>query len=444
MPSILVRAARIRSEMVLPHGQRGLFEDSCGVSVGNYTSQKVVTGKLADWHDWMTNLRVRRRSLRLYERGSDRQTADDEFASRYKRSCSSRPGIRSPLTFPLLRTVQNDGDWLVATANPFRPNEEACYKRLLERFRTEGAKCASREGSLKHVTQGGFGSALHDSLLSIYRSEGPKLTLYGTEWYADLKEQLRAADKQRPRRRSSSKLFPSSVADPEGQVLPKLTPPMLKEIEAALQPTPPGEVLVTGFRLTIARKDMSTLADCQWLNDEVVNFYMNMLAERSSQGGYPKVYAFNTFFYPKLAKEGHAAVKRWTRRVDLFSYDIILIPLHFTMHWCLAAVDLRRRHIAYYDSIGGSSGTPACLNDIEAYLEAESLDKRGCGIDWGPWCKKVVVDLPRQQNGSDCGVFTCQYAECLARDVEIRFGQQHMPYFRRRIVYEILHTKLLS
>jgi len=63
---------------------------------------------------------------------------------------------------------------------------------------------------------------------------------------------------------------------------------------------------------------------------------MNLLMERGSQDGNPRVYSFSTFFYPKLMSGGHSSVKRWTKQVDLFSYDFLLIPVHLGVHWCLA------------------------------------------------------------------------------------------------------------
>lgn len=63
---------------------------------------------------------------------------------------------------------------------------------------------------------------------------------------------------------------------------------------------------------------------------------MNLLMERGEKDNRPKVYAFNTFFYPKVMSGGQAAVKRWTRRVDVLAVDYILIPVHLGMHWCLA------------------------------------------------------------------------------------------------------------
>lgn len=66
---------------------------------------------------------------------------------------------------------------------------------------------------------------------------------------------------------------------------------------------------------------------------------MSLLVERNKKEGYPSVHAFSTFFYPKLISEGYKAVRRWTRGVDLFKQDIILVPIHLRVHWALAVSD---------------------------------------------------------------------------------------------------------
>lgn len=68
---------------------------------------------------------------------------------------------------------------------------------------------------------------------------------------------------------------------------------------------------------------------------QVINFYMTLLVERSKEEGYPAVHAFSTFFYPKLISGGYKAVRRWTRGVDLFQQDLILVPIHLRVHWAL-------------------------------------------------------------------------------------------------------------
>ena len=64
---------------------------------------------------------------------------------------------------------------------------------------------------------------------------------------------------------------------------------------------------------------------------------MNLICERSENlQNDLRTYSFATFFYPRLAKDGYRGVQRWTKKVDLFSYNIILVPIHLGLHWTLA------------------------------------------------------------------------------------------------------------
>jgi sentrin-specific protease 1 len=50
----------------------------------------------------------------------------------------------------------------------------------------------------------------------------------------------------------------------------------------------------------------------------VINFYFNMIKERSlEKGSARRVHVFNTFFYSKLSKAGYSGVRRWTKKVKL-------------------------------------------------------------------------------------------------------------------------------
>nr|XP_056705309.1 sentrin-specific protease 1 [Euleptes europaea] len=224
---------------------------------------------------------------------------------------------------------------------------------------------------------------------------------------------------------------------------PELTEEMEREIKCVLRGGNQDEVLSEAFRLTITRKDIHTLSNLNWLNDEIINFYMNMLMERSKQKGFPTVHAFNTFFFTKLKTAGYQAVKRWTKKVDVFSVDILLVPIHLGVHWCLAVMDFRKKTITYYDSMGGMN-SEACKILLQ-YLKQESLDKKRKEFDANGWMllSKRSQEIPQQMNGSDCGMFACKYADYIAKDKPINFTQQHMPYFRKRMVWEILHRKLL-
>ncbi|XP_036064752.1 sentrin-specific protease 1 isoform X2 [Onychomys torridus] len=224
---------------------------------------------------------------------------------------------------------------------------------------------------------------------------------------------------------------------------PEITEEMEKEIKNVFRNGNQDEVLSEAFRLTITRKDIQTLNHLNWLNDEIINFYMNMLMERSKETGFPSVHAFNTFFFTKLKTAGYQAVKRWTKKVDVFSVDILLVPIHLGVHWCLAVIDFRKKSVTYYDSMGGVN-IEACRILLQ-YLKQESVDKKRREFDTNGWqlFSKKSQEIPQQMNGSDCGMFACKYADCITKDRPINFTQQHMPYFRKRMVWEILHRKLL-
>uniref|UniRef100_A0A8D2M8M8 SUMO specific peptidase 1 n=1 Tax=Zonotrichia albicollis TaxID=44394 RepID=A0A8D2M8M8_ZONAL len=224
---------------------------------------------------------------------------------------------------------------------------------------------------------------------------------------------------------------------------PEITEEMEKEIKSLFRGGNQDEVLSEAFRLTITRKDIQTLNNLNWLNDEIINFYMNLLMERSKDKDLPAVHAFNTFFFTKLKTAGYQAVKRWTKKVDIFSVDLLLVPIHLGVHWCLAVVDFRKKTITYYDSMGGIN-SEACRILLQ-YLKQESLDKKRKEFDTNGWAllSKKSQEIPQQMNGSDCGMFACRYAECISKDKPINFTQQHMPYFRKRMAWEILHRKLL-
>lgn len=52
---------------------------------------------------------------------------------------------------------------------------------------------------------------------------------------------------------------------------------MIEMVNFALLPGRSTDVLVTGFGLCIIRSDILTLSELNWLNDQIINFYMNLL-----------------------------------------------------------------------------------------------------------------------------------------------------------------------
>lgn len=98
-------------------------------------------------------------------------------------------------------------------------------------------------------------------------------------------------------------------------------------------------------RAQVDHSDLEKLQDGEFLNDSIISFYMTWAAKQAEeQGNLPenKVYWYNTHFYTKMAGASrginYAAVERWTSKVDIFSYDYVVIPINESMHWYLAVV----------------------------------------------------------------------------------------------------------
>ncbi|KAF9821845.1 hypothetical protein IEO21_00275 [Rhodonia placenta] len=206
-------------------------------------------------------------------------------------------------------------------------------------------------------------------------------------------------------------------------------------------------------REQVTDKDLMRLRPNKWLNDEIINFYGQLILTRSEEGkeNFVKnskkpldVHYFSTFFWSKLENEGYekGRLAKWTKKVDIFQKDVVLIPVnHGNSHWTAAAINFRQKRIESYDSMG--IVRPNVFRLFRAYLDAEHKNKKKKPFDFTGWQDYVLEDVPLQENGYDCGVFTCQFLEALSRGEEpFRFQQAHMPYLRRRMVWEIGHAKL--
>jgi len=186
------------------------------------------------------------------------------------------------------------------------------------------------------------------------------------------------------------------------------------------------------------------------LADGRINGLVNCVKDKAKAKAAEKkppldVHYFNTFFWPKLTGEGYdkGRLAKWTKKFDLFSKDVILIPVnHNNSHWTAAAINFRRKRIESYDSMG--MGRSAVHKALRKYLDDEHRNKKKKPFDFTGWVDWVDETTPQQENGYDCGVFTCQFLQALSQGEEDDFGfsQVDMPYLRRRMVWEIGNAKL--
>ncbi|CDY37648.1 BnaC04g29900D [Brassica napus] len=206
-------------------------------------------------------------------------------------------------------------------------------------------------------------------------------------------------------------------------------------------------VLHKNSGIEIRGETLQCLKPCAWLNDDVINLYLELLKERETRDPqkYFMCHFFNTFFYVKLTRPSYnyKAVRRWTRHkrlgYNLIDCDIIFVPIHGVVHWTLAVINKRECKFMYLDSLNGSD--PTILTAVAKYFVDEVKDKNGKTIDISSWGMEYVKDLPLQQNGYDCGLFMLKYIDFYSRGLGLKFSQTNMPYFRVRTAKEILRLQ---
>ncbi|WOO79693.1 Sentrin-specific protease [Vanrija pseudolonga] len=236
-----------------------------------------------------------------------------------------------------------------------------------------------------------------------------------------------------------------------------------RQVKERLQPRIPDDVTPQqaaiirdrfsdrSFAATLGSAELSSsslqrLKPDVWLNDEVINFYVELINTRAKDDGRP-LHCLNTFFYEKLSVAGYAGAKlaRWTKRMklDIFALDKLLIPInHGNSHWVCAVINFKQRRIEYYDSLADSGRRYEVFKTLRGYLQSEHQEKKGSSFDLRKWEDQFDPDTPKQNNYTDCGVFACQTLESTARGRDLvkqkfEFDGDNMAFFRRLMVVEI-------
>ncbi|XP_015187662.1 PREDICTED: uncharacterized protein LOC107072337 isoform X2 [Polistes dominula] len=107
--------------------------------------------------------------------------------------------------------------------------------------------------------------------------------------------------------------------------------------------------------ITINTEDYLCLGEDQFLNDVIIDFYLKYLTlEVLSESDQHRTHVFSSYFYKRLtsphaqagenavvlsaAAKRHARVQKWTKNVNIFEKDFIVIPINEHAHWFLAII----------------------------------------------------------------------------------------------------------
>jgi len=214
---------------------------------------------------------------------------------------------------------------------------------------------------------------------------------------------------------------------------------------------PPDEVLATSDTDSVQRQSLHKLQPGVWLNDEVIHYFLLMLARRDAKlcEEHPSrkpCHFFKSFFITKILDDGrgyrYANVKRWSKKVpgkDIFNLDRIFFPVNVGgMHWTVAVAFMQEKRIQFFDSMCGSG--IEYLEALFRYIKDEHKAKKGSPLpDEDEWeLVECRPDTPQQENGFDCGVFTCMFCDFLSTDCPLNFSQEHITQCRERIALSVM------
>ena len=203
----------------------------------------------------------------------------------------------------------------------------------------------------------------------------------------------------------------------------RVDPGLLDKLTSQLQD---NNLVADKYSVAITLKHIKCLKPLTWLNSEVITFWLEWWREQiacnsqSLLSSQPKCFFTNSYFYSKLAREGkedkdlddnycYSNVKKWTCSVNVFGLDKMIVPInHHNQHWFLAVIDFKNKRTVVYDSIGVQRET--VHRNLHCWLADEHFDKLGTHIIPEEWTRCHQA-CPLQENGSDCGVYMCLFAE---------------------------------
>ncbi|KAK2393272.1 Cysteine proteinases superfamily protein [Trifolium repens] len=204
--------------------------------------------------------------------------------------------------------------------------------------------------------------------------------------------------------------------------------------------------------VSISKRDVALLQPETFINDTIIDFYIKYLKNKLPTDEQKRFHFFNSFFFRKLAdldkdpssaNDGRAAfqrVRKWTRKVNLFEKDYILIPINYSLHWSLIVICHPGEVSCFKDEeINESSKVPCILhldslkgshkglkNLFQSYLREEWKERHSNMVD--DFSSKflqlrfISLELPQQENLYDCGLFLLYYVERFLEDAPIKFN----------------------
>eukprot|EP00170_Pyropia_yezoensis_P001337 contig_5912_g1341 len=240
----------------------------------------------------------------------------------------------------------------------------------------------------------------------------------------------------------------------------------------------PAEIAraVNKSKSVLTVNDFVNLRPMRWLNDEAMNSFVALVNHRDgllrasfnrvgsshdedadddgmSEGpSPPRAYMFSTYFFSRMVERGgvydYHGVRNWGRKGNLHlgAVDVILVPIFIDgCHWVLVVINVSSRSFLFYDPMFSATHADY-VPALRQWLQDEADQRLGADdvVEWDIPAWQVLTDssLPRQRDGSSCGVFVLAVADCLATGTPATFTQEDVPVLRQRLALSLYRDDL--
>jgi Ulp1 family protease len=137
--------------------------------------------------------------------------------------------------------------------------------------------------------------------------------------------------------------------------------------------------------LALRRLDPQYMTNSGLLTDDVVNFYLALIAERENAGGKTKVLAQSTEFWRRLTRNGYdfLTVAGWSGQkgasgLQIMDLDYMLIPIDSFSHcWKLGVINFKKKRFEYWDYENWSEDS-----DRRNFCMTVSTPVYACNVAW--------------------------------------------------------------
>lgn len=185
--------------------------------------------------------------------------------------------------------------------------------------------------------------------------------------------------------------------------------------------------VLTYNRIEITLEDMKCLRPREFLNDQIVNFYLEYLWRTYlSDEQRQCVYVCDTFFMAAIETSDGTRIQRWLKRINVMERDYLIIPVMMNEHWFIMilchpkSLLEEQRHpqhrpkihimdsMEHYDEVKKREIIDALYKFVQAAAAAE------CNVKIENIRRRLPIihaDVFQQTNTYDCGICMLENAE---------------------------------